>query len=407
MRAASPLIAGDTGRVAGTLPAVSRWRGRVVLAEDVLVPPGARLTVEAGTRIAAEYEASPGLLGERFGFGERRALESAGRCHLIVAGRLDVEGSAERPVSIASGSWGGIFVLDSGRAFLRHAELAPVPGGFGVKCLDFGRLRASFCRFSGGEGGVACGAFAAASLRDCSFSGAGRAAVWVHDDARAALARCSISGSRTGLVVQGLGRLRLRGNRIAGNERGALFSDWARVRGSSQAWEDNATAISLQGGARLSLSRDLFRANDLGLECLGNSRALLDGVSAEANVTAVWSQNEASLSLDRSAFSRNDVGLRGSHRTRLRVADSVFAGHRKAGMLVEDRAGAVVKGASFQRNLNGLMALHRSGIDARRCRLSGSRDTAVWRDHRARARLANCDFRDNFRDAQSAARPAE
>jgi hypothetical protein len=396
----------DTGRVAGILPAISRWHGRVVLAEDVLVPPGAKLTVEAGTRISVEHEDAHWYLGERCAFGDGTVLGRFGRCHLIVAGRLDVEGTADRPVAFEAESWGGILLLESGRAFLRHAALPPLKDGFGIRCLDFSRLRASFCRFSGGAGGVACGAFASASLRDCVFSDAAFAAVWVHDDAGAALTRCGIAASKVGLLVQGLGRLNLRAGRIAGNEKGALFSDWARVRSSAQAWEDNAAAISLQRQARLSLSRDRLRANVLGLECLGNSRALLDGVTAEANGTAVWSQNETSLALDRSTFSANEVGLKGSHRARLRVGSSAFDKHGLAGLFLEERAGVVLRDASFQGNLNGVIAHHQSGVDARRCRLSDSRDTGIWLDHRARAILRDCEFRGNFLDSQLVTNPS-
>ncbi len=99
--------------VEGNIGGSRRWSGEVAVEGDVVVEPGATLTLAAGTRVSFAAADSRGT-----GF-------DPGRCELIVYGELVVEGGSAAPVRLtkSDGSgWLGVLVFGGGSAGLEPAR---------------------------------------------------------------------------------------------------------------------------------------------------------------------------------------------------------------------------------------------------------------------------------------------
>lgn len=98
--------------VEGNVSGSERWSGEVAVDGDVVVEPGATLTLAAGTTVSFAAE------------DRRGAGFDPGRCELIVYGELVVEGGPEAPVRLgrADGAgWLGVLVFGGGSAGLEPA----------------------------------------------------------------------------------------------------------------------------------------------------------------------------------------------------------------------------------------------------------------------------------------------
>jgi hypothetical protein len=107
---------------AATLTRDTVWSGEVRVEEDLLVPAGVTLTIEAGTRVV---------------FAEAQSTKTDPQfwnpdTEISVAGRLDVKGSAEAPVRLEpQGSvWGGLVAAPGGQIAIRHAKLSRASEAF-------------------------------------------------------------------------------------------------------------------------------------------------------------------------------------------------------------------------------------------------------------------------------------
>ena len=97
----------------GNITGSQRWSGEVAVEGDVVVEPGAVLTLAAGTTVSFA------------GTDRRGAGFDPGRCELIVYGELVVEGGPEAPVRLgrADGAgWLGVLVFGGGSAGLEPAR---------------------------------------------------------------------------------------------------------------------------------------------------------------------------------------------------------------------------------------------------------------------------------------------
>ncbi len=139
------------------------WQGRVDLADDLLVAPGAVLTLRPGTEVVILPSAS-----------NRVAPEFISPMNeIIVRGRLRAMGSESDPVVFHSvgpgGEWGGIIIDASASVSLRHTVVGNASTA--VMILS-GRLVAVDSSFTSGRYGVAgFGRGAEARLERCLVSG--------------------------------------------------------------------------------------------------------------------------------------------------------------------------------------------------------------------------------------------
>jgi hypothetical protein len=114
---------GPPPAVKGTLAADAVWRGTVILDDDLQVPRGRTLRIEAGTHILVRAADTTKT--------EPEFLDNA--TELLVRGRLVVEGTGARPVVFEplpaeagadpEGRWGGL-IFDRGDGQLRHCRIA-------------------------------------------------------------------------------------------------------------------------------------------------------------------------------------------------------------------------------------------------------------------------------------------
>ena len=115
--------------VEGHVSGSRRWSGEVAVEGDIVVEPGATLTLAAGTTVTFAAADSRGA-----GF-------DPGRCELIVYGELVVEGDAAAPVRLthAEGSgWLGVLVFGGGSAGLEPSREA---GGLVLEGARLGIVR--------------------------------------------------------------------------------------------------------------------------------------------------------------------------------------------------------------------------------------------------------------------------
>ena len=119
--------------VEGNVSADAAWSGEVVIDGDVVVEPGVRLVLEAGTRV-------------RFSRGDSRGAGfDPGLAEMIVYGELEVRGDSGDPVVLESaeerprsGDWLGLLLMTGGSG---EVEEAAASGGLLVEHSRYGLLR--------------------------------------------------------------------------------------------------------------------------------------------------------------------------------------------------------------------------------------------------------------------------
>jgi len=176
-----------------------RWRGRVELRADVLVPAGAVLRIAPGTEVVV------------YGSGSTKTQPEylSSQTEVTVRGELFAEGTAEAgirfrydgPQQDGMGQWAGINV-DGGRVVLRHCTVGQAESGVTVWS---GSAAIEQSRLAGNRTGV-------------SVLGEGAAV---------RLAETAVTANEYGLVVREGGRVELSGPAPSGNEEGDRL-EWRR-----------------------------------------------------------------------------------------------------------------------------------------------------------------------------------
>jgi hypothetical protein len=293
---------------AGELTADAVWEGDVSLQGDVVVPEGVTLRLRAGT--ALSFAAKPRWSCAVFRSApEGYPIEASSReqCDLVVFGRLEVEGSTNRPILIGGPQerWGGITLLDRGTALLQHARLQGAAGGEDalIQCFDDSRLE----------------------LRDCVLSRArigvlawGLSRVVAHDTIAEDLG-CAFfirEGSTTDLF-------RVLCRRA---EQGVWGQNWGLVNLEDCRFEDcSGFGAGGYDHSRLTVSRGIFESCGQGL--LGATHARIDAVGAE--------------------FKSNRAGVAGIESARMSLRGCRFSTDRASGIFIKDEARIDVADCAF------------------------------------------------------------
>jgi nitrous oxidase accessory protein NosD len=393
---------GKDGAVAWAAGEISRdteWSGEVRVFGDVVVLPGATLTLRAGTRVLF-------LPGKRFHHGVRRrrdgrscSLTDDSSSHLVVYGRLRVLGEASVPVFFesSSGPWGGILLLGGEVHELRHAELAVSRRG--LLCADEARLEASDLRFIGTRDCAArCAGGARARLERCRFEG-GREGLCVEEGARASLAGASFRGVGIAVLARGAAGLSLESCRVDGlgaaGSRGFLIED--EGQGEAAGCEALGCDIgqTLQGRAKLALRESRFLKNRIGLACADESAVSAVKTSFADNTDANVSLAGGGHHLSDCALQGSTVGLSASGRTCLELEEGLISGAGTEGLALADEARARVRAAAFAGNKTAIAMSGRARLSAEGARVEDGAGHGLWLRDSAEAELSGGVFSRN------------
>ena len=318
--------------VSGELTSDAIWEGDVLLQGDVVVPEGRTLRLRAGT--ALSFAAKPRWSCAVFRSApEGYPIETSSRehCDLVVFGRLQVEGSAERPVALGrpEDRWGGITLLGRGTARLEHARVRGAAGGEEAlfQCFDDSRLELRGCTLSHARVGVLAWGLSSVSAHESL----------VEDVGCAFFCR---EGSTTDLS-------RVRCRRA---EQGAWGQNWALARLEDCRFENcSVFGAGAYDRSRLTVVRGFFGACRQGL--LGASTASADALAAEFrdNRVGVQGIESARMSLKGCVVaSSEEHGAKFSQSSRATVEDCRFAGNRLTGIFSEDDARVAVSECEFE-----------------------------------------------------------
>jgi nitrous oxidase accessory protein NosD len=384
---------------AGEIARDTEWSGEVRVSGDVVVLPGAALTLRPGTRVLF-------LAGKRFHHGVRRRrggrsvpLTDSRGSHLVVYGRLRVLGEGSAPVffEASSGPWGGILLLGGEGHELRHAELAVSRGG--LSCADEVRLEASDLRFIGTRDcAVRCAGQAGARLERCRFEG-GREGLCVEEGARAALAGASFRGVRVAVLARGDAQVSLESCRVDGmgaaGSRGFLFED--EVRGEAKDCETVGCDIgqTLQGRARLALRESRFLKNKIGLACADGSAVSAAKTSFSDNADANVSLAGGEHHLSDCVLQGSAAGLRASGAARLTLEGGRVAGSSGDGLMLAEAAEGRVRAVVFEGNKTAIVLCGRTRLAAEGVRGDKNRGHGLWLQDAASASLQGGGFLGN------------
>jgi hypothetical protein len=244
------------GARAGVLEADEVWEGDVLVEGDVVIPEGRRLILAPGCRLS--FVRPPRWSCAVFrSAAEGYPIEASQRdlCDLVVLGRLEAFGSAERPIALgASGEpWGGLLCLRAGQAALRHVSLAAA-GDAALQALDDARMSLEDCAISGTEVGIRALGLARVEAARGSIRG-GRCGVQAGEGAEVRLDGVEISDSPEGCSLWDCATLDATSCRfVRARERGVSARDLAWARLSRCSWQETAVPGESRHPARLEIT---------------------------------------------------------------------------------------------------------------------------------------------------------
>ena len=248
--------------VSGELTSDEIWEGDVALLGDVVVPEGMTLRLRAGTTLT--FAAKPRWSCAVFRSApEGYPIEASSRerCDLVVFGRLEVEGTAERPVLLGrpDAEWGGVTVLGRGSARVEHARVSGAAGGEDAlfQCFDDAKLELRNCVLSRAKVGVLAWGLSSVRAHETLVEDVGCAFLCRH-------------GSTTDLF----------GTTIRRAEQGLWEQNWALARLEDCGFESCSDfGAGAYDRSRLTVVRGSFEKCGRGLLAGGNGRA--DAIAAE------------------------------------------------------------------------------------------------------------------------------
>jgi len=154
-------------KVQGVLPQNTEtvWSGVVVVVQDVLVPKGATLVIQPGTRVVFR-KSSTTRIEPAFLFTSTE---------LLVRGRLIAQGTPEEPIvftsaedSPAPGDWAGIVLdgLGDGAAVFKYCHIEYATQG--IYCINSSPT-IKFCRFKENEYAIVCQRSSFPEISNCTI----------------------------------------------------------------------------------------------------------------------------------------------------------------------------------------------------------------------------------------------
>ena len=278
----------DPGYDNATLTEDVTWRGTVLIRGALVVAPQATLRIEPGTTV-------------RFA----RVEDGLGKARLVVLGRIQSIGTAERPILFSvdahtpvKGDWGGILLLSTEKHNqFEHTAVEGAETGIEAR---FSALTAKSVRVNLSKTGLDL-RDSIVSVESSSFS-ACELGVEVHDG-EFELRDSSVSSNRQGLILshssivlastsvtdngqQGIQadecRLKISSCSISSNNDGALVTGGEGLIFMTRFLHNKDTALRL-GSARMKVNRSLFADNDHNALRVDDGRATVWGCAFRGN----------------------------------------------------------------------------------------------------------------------------
>ncbi|GFE61109.1 right-handed parallel beta-helix repeat-containing protein [Geobacter sp. AOG2] len=271
-----------------TLTEDATWRGTVLIKGAVVVAPQATLRIEPGTTV-------------RFA----RIEGSIKKARLVVLGRIQCIGTAERPIRFSSdaptpvrGDWGGILLLSTEkRNQFEHTSVEGAETGIEA---HFSAFTAKSVRVTLSKTGVVL-RDSIVSAESSSFS-ACETGIEVHDgefelrDSSVSTNRLGMSLSRSSVVLTSTSvtdnarygilaeecRLRISSGSISSNGAGAVVTGGEGQIFMTRFMLNKDTALQL-GSARMKVNRSLFADNDRDALRIEDGRATVWGCAFRGN----------------------------------------------------------------------------------------------------------------------------
>jgi len=303
------LLLAAPAAVAADLAGSTRWSGEVKLTEPVNVPPGATLTIMAGTRVVAQ---SP----EAF---------------ITVAGKLLVEGTPAAPVVFDTpAGWRGLqFVEGETGSHIRHARFARAASAISTIATDFTVANTEFhgCEFAiklereanpvienswfvDNGIGIANEMKSGPSIRNNRFSGHTKAAILASHASRG-----PITGNRFVENQQGIALIQryeglLADNQFSANET-AIFCNQTQntPRIERNRFEDNRVAVMNVSFAYPVIVNNQFLNNGTALHNDQYGSPLVEHNLFRGNGKALYNYRKSNPQVRLNRFESNELAL--------------------------------------------------------------------------------------------------
>ncbi|GEM_PF-3144175 len=271
------------------LPAVKEdvlWRGMVEITEDFIVPFGASLRIEEGTKIfVSSYSANDLDFEAVFADGKRK-ITSAGLCDVIIEGNIVIEGSDDKPVIFIAPSGFGSIIMSGEGASSSISNLVFSGRGSGFFILDENAAKFKSSVFEDFFSAFIFSDGAKASFTDCLFSNC-RWAVLIYDSARPFFTGCSF---RSNTAAVGM-------------------SDSASPFFRDCAFEKNETAISAAGASHPDCAGSSLKENTNAFVFFENSSGRIAENTFVLNKSAVRLKGNSSAEINKNAFIKNTAAI--------------------------------------------------------------------------------------------------
>ncbi|HEX9080278.1 MAG TPA: right-handed parallel beta-helix repeat-containing protein [Desulfuromonadaceae bacterium] len=272
---------GDSSYEDLTITEDMTWRGTVLVRGSLVVAPQATLRIEPGTVV--RFMRSP-------------IMQQQPR--LVVMGRLQCTGTADKPVLLTSsfveaarGDWGGVLFLSSEKR--NQLENCRIEGADTALEAHFSTIVAKGVTIARSGTGVL--------LRDCtaSLSVAAISACVIgleSHDSELDLREAAVTDNRRGIAAY-RSTLVLASVKVGGNDQEGVKGEECRIRFNSCEMEDNGVGALLRGGEGQVFMSRFVRNRDVGLHLAGArvrvQRCLIgenrgDGMRVEDGRGVVW-----------------------------------------------------------------------------------------------------------------------
>ncbi len=320
----------------GSITRDTVWNGEVLHLGDLLIAPGATLTLTPGTRLTLST-------GGRFwpffraGLSQWRQVEDWGP-KIVVFGNLRALGKPDSPIRISGKDWAGVhFANASRKSTLSHVELAGGPR-YGLAAWDRAAFTARHCRIRARSCGLAAFGRSRLSARNCSVESIEGTALLAADQAAAFCRETSLRAEGPAVRAQDKSMIRLRSCRARSRtEESLLVQGDASVSGARLILEGRRCVRMSAAGSTLRLSRCVLNGAEAGLTLASGRAELSDCRVRSSRGHGAQLGERTELNARRCRLSGNSVGIQMT-RSRLRLTESLVRSKRGAGIAAFERS---------------------------------------------------------------------